>query len=305
MEPGVKERIEKAISENEILLFMKGTRTAPQCGFSARTVEVLGALTGVFATVDVLSHPEVREGIKEYSSWPTIPQLYVKGKFVGGADIVAEMFESGELHQLLGLASPDAAPPRVTLTDSAAAALASFIGDSAEVVLLEIDRDFQPALSIGPRPDSAIVSEDKGILVAMDRLSATRAEGLDIDYVDTKEGQAFKLNNPNEPPRVKPLTVAALKQKFDAGEEFRLIDVRRPDEWDTARIAGAELLDADLNEKLLELSPDTPLVFQCHHGHRSQRVAEQFVAAGFRQVYNLTGGIDAWSLEVDAKVPRY
>lgn len=305
MDPEVKQSIEKAISENEILLFMKGTRAAPQCGFSASTVEVLSALTPVFATVDVLSHPEVREGIKEFSSWPTIPQLYVRGKFVGGADIVAEMFESGELHQLLGLAPADTAPPKITVSDRAKEALLGFLADSGDVVLLEIDRDFQPALSLGPCPVAALVSEESGLRIAMDRLSATRAEGLSIDYVDTPEGSAFKLNNPNEPPRVKPLSVKALKQKLDSGEKLRLIDVRRPDEWETARISGAELLDADLNEALLELPKNTTLVFQCHHGHRSQRAAEQFVSAGFTQVYNLTGGIDAWSAEVDSAVPRY
>ena len=78
-----------------------------------------------------------------------------------------------------------------------------------------------------------------------------------------------------------------------------------PDEWATARIEGAELLDADLNEKLQELPKDTVLVFQCHHGHRSMRAAQQFTAVGFREVYNLTGGIDAWSSEIDSSVAKY
>jgi monothiol glutaredoxin len=171
--------------------------------------------------------------------------------------------------------------------------------------LLELDREFHPALSIGPKPETAIISEASGLRIAMDRLSATRADGIDIDYIETPNGAAFKVNNPNEPAKVKALAVTALKEKMDRKEPLRLIDVRRPDEWETARIEGAELLDSDLMDKILELPKDTMLVMQCHHGHRSQRAAEQLAERGFTEVYNLTGGIDAWSAQVDASVPRY
>lgn len=305
MDPQVKAQIQKAIEENEILLFMKGTRQAPSCGFSARTVEVLESLTTTFATVDVLSHPEIREGIKEFSSWPTIPQLYVRGKFIGGTDIIVDMYESGQLHTTLGAAEADATPPSITITDKAREAFAGFLAGTDEIVLLEISRDFQHALSIGPKPESGFICKVGDIEIALDRLSATRARGLEIDYVNTAEGAAFKLNNPNEPPKVKALSVAALKKKMDDGQKLRLIDVRRPDEWETARISGAELLDSDLSEELQLLPLDTMLVFQCHHGHRSQRAAEQFAQQGYREVYNLTGGIDAWSQQVDPSIPRY
>ena len=305
MDPRVKALIQKAIEENDILLFMKGTRSAPSCGFSARTVEVLESFVPSFTTVDVLAHPEVREAIKEFSSWPTIPQLYVRGTFVGGADIIAELYESGELHSLLGVNAEPEAPPSISMTEAARSAFIEFLGSSDEVVLLEIGRDYSHRLSIGPLPQSAVVSEVSGIQIAMDRLSASRADGLNIDYIKTTDGAAFKMNNPGEPAKVKALSVTALKKKLEHSAPLRLIDVRSPDEWEKARIPGAELLDADLHEQLMELPLDTMLVFQCHHGHRSQRAAEQFVAQGFREVYNLTGGIDAWSIEVDAGVPRY
>ncbi len=305
MNPKVETLIKNAIEKNDVLLFMKGTREAPSCGFSARTIEVLESLMNEFSTVDVLAHPEIREGIKEFSSWPTIPQLYVKGEFVGGADIIGEMYESGELQKSLGLAPDDAEPPKITITPSAQEALQGYIADSNEVVLLEIDSDFQPGLSIGPAPQMAILSKDKDITIALDRLSATRADGLVIDFIDTKEGKAFKLNNPNEPGKVKDLTVSGLQGKMERQEKLRLIDVRRPDEWDKARIEGAELLDSSLAEQLAELSKDTLLVFQCHHGHRSARAAEQYVQQGFKEVYNLVGGIDAWSQEIDPKISRY
>ena len=95
-------RIAEIVNKNEIVLFMKGTALFPQCGFSSRAIAILDHLGVAFETVDVLQDAEIRQGIKEYSDWPTIPQLYVKGEFVGGSDIMMEMFESGELQQLLG-----------------------------------------------------------------------------------------------------------------------------------------------------------------------------------------------------------
>ena len=96
-----KSRIDEIVGNNDIVLFMKGTELFPQCGFSSRAVAILDHLGAPYKTVDVLQDPEIRNGIKEYSDWPTIPQLYVKGEFVGGSDIMMEMFESGELQQLV------------------------------------------------------------------------------------------------------------------------------------------------------------------------------------------------------------
>ena len=97
MEQNTQEKIENIIKENEILLFMKGTPVMPQCGFSAAVVGVLSHMGVKFNSVNVLEDSEIREGIKEYSDWPTIPQLYVKNEFVGGCDIIREMHENGEL----------------------------------------------------------------------------------------------------------------------------------------------------------------------------------------------------------------
>ena len=95
------DRIEQLVKNNDVVLFMKGRALFPQCGFSSRAVAILDRLGVSYETVDVLQDQEVRQGIKEYSDWPTIPQLYVKGEFVGGSDIMMEMFESGELQQML------------------------------------------------------------------------------------------------------------------------------------------------------------------------------------------------------------
>ncbi len=95
------DRIDEIVRGNDIVLFMKGTELFPQCGFSSRAVAILEHLQVPFKTVDVLQDPDIRQGIKQYSDWPTIPQLYVKGEFVGGSDIMLEMFENGELKQLV------------------------------------------------------------------------------------------------------------------------------------------------------------------------------------------------------------
>ncbi len=104
MTPEVKARIEKLIQENKIMVFMKGSKLMPQCGFSNNVVQILNTLGVPFETYDILSDPEVRQEIKEYSDWPTIPQVYVNGEFLGGSDIMIELYQSGELQQQVEVA---------------------------------------------------------------------------------------------------------------------------------------------------------------------------------------------------------
>jgi monothiol glutaredoxin len=104
MTPELKEQIDNLVKQNKIVVFMKGTKLMPQCGFSNNVVQILNTLGVPFNTVDVLENSEIRQGIKEYSNWPTIPQLYVDGQFVGGSDILIEMYQSGELQQMVEVA---------------------------------------------------------------------------------------------------------------------------------------------------------------------------------------------------------
>ena len=108
----IRKFLEQAIAENEVMLFMKGTPDQPMCGFSARTVAILQSVGRPFAAVNILPDPRIRQELSGVSNWPTIPQLFIDGEFVGGCDIVTEMYESGELHQALGLenAPAEAAP---------------------------------------------------------------------------------------------------------------------------------------------------------------------------------------------------
>ena len=106
----VADRIRSEITENPVMLYMKGNAMFPQCGFSARVVQILSHLNVPFRTANVLEDMELREGVKQFSNWPTIPQLYVSGEFVGGCDIVTEMYETGELATTLGIVPPSDAP---------------------------------------------------------------------------------------------------------------------------------------------------------------------------------------------------
>ncbi|WP_414549995.1 Grx4 family monothiol glutaredoxin [Anabaena sp. CCY 0017] len=104
MTPETKERIDNLLQQNKIMVFMKGNKLMPQCGFSNNVVQILNTLAVPFETVDVLADSDIRQGIKEYSNWPTIPQVYIDGQFVGGSDILIELYQKGELQQLVEVA---------------------------------------------------------------------------------------------------------------------------------------------------------------------------------------------------------
>jgi monothiol glutaredoxin len=305
VDPTTQQSIKSTLSENPIVLFMKGTRNAPRCGFSAKVVQILDSLVDDYVTVDVLSDPAVRDGIKEYSAWPTIPQLYVKGEFVGGCDIVTELFDSGELQAKLGGSSEPPPTPTVTVSESAAKALSAALENPQEFVRLEVNAGFDHDLSVGPKQAGDIEIGVSGLTLLVDRASARRIDGVRIDAIETDDGLAFKIDNPNEPPRVRPVSPSELRAKLAQSTPPRVIDVRTKDEWAIAHIAGTRLYDDALAQELESADRDTELVFVCHYGTRSQQAAEHFLGKGFRKVNNLAGGIDAWTREVDPSLARY
>jgi monothiol glutaredoxin len=298
------QQIAELVSANRVVLFMKGTRRMPQCGFSSAVVQILDDLLPDYETVDVLRSPEIRDGIKLFSEWPTIPQLYVDRKFIGGCDIVREMNASGELQKLLNVEQRQPKIPTISVSDAAVNAFEKARADAGNDALrLEINAEFEHDLWFGPRADGDIEVRSNGVVVLLDRATARRADGLSIDYVDAPDG-GFKVKNPNESPSVKQLSATELKAMLDRNE-VTLFDVRPEEERTIARIALARPFDAAGQEYLFSLAPKTPIALHCHHGIRSQQAAQQLFEEGFRNVYNLTGGIDAWSRFVDPTVPRY
>lgn len=303
----LRNRISGLVAQNPVVLFMKGTRRAPQCGFSAQVVQILDELLPEYETVDVLSSAELRDGIKEFSQWPTIPQLFVNGEFVGGCDIVRALRESGELQQLLskpGVAPP---PPTIHVTDAALkafrGALAESVEGEAEVLHLKIDASFQNDLYFAPREPGTLELEIQGLHLFIDPNSARRANGMSIDFIDGPN-PGFKIDNPNQPATVKQLTPAELKELLDQNR-VTLFDVRPDHERALASIPQARSLDEAGQDYLFSLDRDAPIAFLCHHGMRSQNAAQQVLGEGFRNVYNVRGGIHAWSETVDRSVPQY
>jgi len=305
LSPDVRSRIEHLLAQHPVVLFMKGTRASPRCGFSAAAVGALDSVLDGYHDVDVLADPEIREGIKAYGDWPTIPQLYVRGELVGGSDIIQSMMNSGELHRMFGAPEPDRTPPAITLSEPAAAAIREALEDADDAVLhLSIDGRYQARFELRPAEGNEIVAHAGGIALHFDPASARRADGLEIGWAESVQGAGFVLNNPNAPAGVAPLSVQDLAARLHAGT-IRVLDVRPLADRMRVPFPAGTVLDQDTASRIAQLPKDTPLAFLCHHGNSSRNAAEHFRGLGFTKVYNVEGGIDAWSRQVDPSVPRY
>jgi len=302
----VRSRIESMIAGNDVVLFMKGTPQQPQCGFSATVTGILGGLVSDYATCNVLEDAEIREGIKAFSQWPTIPQLYINQEFVGGCDVIQQMYASGDLHATLGLEAEEVVAPEITISDAAAKAIESVRAQNPlAAVHLKIDANWNHEFSLNPASGFELVASSNGVDVHFDRDSAARANGLEVDMVEGSQGGGFSVSNPNAPPPVAQMEVEALKEKLDRNEPLELFDVREIHERERASIEGSKLLDQSMADYIDSLPKDTCLVFHCHTGVRSQQAADYFRVRGFTNTHNLVGGIDAWSDRVDSGVPKY
>lgn len=300
LDPATREHIEEVLKEHPVVLFMKGNRKQPMCGFSAATSRILNDLLPEYHTVDVLADPEIRAGIKEYGNWPTIPQLYVKGELVGGADIIGQMYASGELNALLGLPAPDRTPPVITITEKAADAIRDGISNAgAAVLFLDVDTGHNAHFRLADAGEHDIIATANGLEVHFDPGSARRAEGITIDWVDSVQGAGLTLRFPGAS-EVKPMTVAELKARLDAGT-ITLVDVRPAKGREKlAPLPQARILEVEGIAAIHALPKDTELAFICMQGISSKGVAEQFAAHGFEHVYNVEGGMTAWAEEIDA-----
>lgn len=299
-------RIDALAKSDRVVLFMKGSRTQPQCGFSSTVVGILDQYLPEYTTVDVLADPAIREGVKSYANWPTIPQLYIDGEFVGGCDIIREMDAQGDLVKSLGDAVQLPDPPSVTISDAAAEVFRQALSeaDESDRLRLRVDASFRHDLALDHKGPHDLELTSNGITLLVDAGTARRAEGLSIDYVE-QPSAGFKMDNPNAPPTVAQITPAEAKEIVQNEPNARFIDVRTPKERQMAMIEGTELLGQDNLAQLFALPKDTPMVFHCHHGQRSQQAALHFLQRGFTRVYNVVGGIDAWSRDVDPSVPQY
>jgi len=300
-----REKIEGLIQQNQVVLFMKGTPQAPMCGFSSKTVGLLDSIVSDYTSVDVLQDQDIREGIKTYGNWPTIPQLYIDGELVGGCDIVTAMFNSNELHEMLGVETPDRTPPEVSITDSAAEKIRQAMAGHEGIGLhFAIDAGWQSQFNVAPAEGHEIKVETNGITLYFDLASAQRARGAVIDWVESMQGEGITINLPLAPKPVNQLSVSDLKQQLD-NDSVILVDVRGSEERALASIEAARAMDGGTMQEIEGMPKDTALAFICHVGNRSQVAAEHFRKQGFTDVSNVAGGIDAWAKEIDSSVPQY
>lgn len=258
---------------------------------------ILDELTGGdYASFNVLEDETIREGIKDYGNWPTIPQLYIERELVGGCDIITEMYNAGELHGMLGLEKPDRTPPEIEITDAAAEKIRGFLeAYPGQHLHFTIGTDWNAQFQVGPRQGHEIEAESNGIGVLMDLASAQRARGARIDWAETLQGEGLKLDLPGAPAPVRQMTPAELQQRMNAGERILVIDTRAEADRHDRPLEFARPLDADLMAELNDGDPNLPLVFVCNVGESSQQYAEHYRKQGYREVYNLAGGAEALS----------
>jgi monothiol glutaredoxin len=300
-----REKIEGLVNGNRVVLFMKGTPEAPMCGFSSKTAGLLDSILEDYVSVDVLEDQDIREGIKVYGNWPTIPQLYIDGELAGGCDIVTAMFNSGELHDLLGVEQPDRTPPEVTITDAAAEKIREAMQGHEGVGLhFAIDAGFQSQFNVAPVEGHEIKVEANGITMLFDIASAQRARGAVIDWVSSMQGEGLTIHLPEAPAPVRQMSVSELKDELQSNSVI-LIDVRGTEERALATLEGARPISPETMQEIEAMPKDTALAFLCHLGTRSQVAAEHFRKNGYTNVANVVGGIDAWSKEIDSTVPTY
>jgi len=250
------ERLSAFVEQSTVFALVKGTPNQPMCGFSDGVMRILNTLGAPYATFNVLADPEIRSGAKTWDAnggWPTFPQIYVGGEFVGGFDIVEELYQKGELQDLVREAVEAKGPGPVH-------------GDESDVPTEDTSGHPTPASSIDV-PESA------------------RASGDGVE--DVQEISPKKVN-------------------LMGKDHFVLLDVRETDEYEHTHIEGAQLVPMPtIGERVDDLPKDANILCICRSGGRSRRVADFLVSRGFRHVFNLTGGTNAWSEQVDDSVLKY
>ena len=300
-----REKIDNLVKNNRVVLFLKGTPEAPMCGFSSKTIGLLDSVLDDYASVDVLEDSDIREGIKVYGNWPTIPQLYIDGELVGGCDIITAMFNNCELHDMLGVEAPDRTPPEVTITDAAAEKIReSMAGHEGIGLHFAIDAGWQSQFNLAPAEGHEIKVEANGITLLFDLASAQRARGVVVDWVTTMQGEGLTIHLPQAPKPVNQMSVTDLKTRLDNNSVI-LIDVRGAEEQKLASLEAARPMDHGTMQDIGAMPKETALAFICHVGNRSQVAAEHFRKQGFSNTSNVVGGINAWAKEIDPSVPTY
>jgi monothiol glutaredoxin len=242
------ERIQAFVDGSTLMLFVKGTPAQPQCGFSARVMDLFNRIGVPYATFNILEDPEIREGAKSFAQWPTFPQIYVGGEFVGGCDIVTQMFEAGELQAMVKETVDAKGPGRAHQLDD------------------------------------------------QQRQATASANALTVPAHAKASGEGVA-----EVKQIRPRKAALMGL-----DHFVLVDVRNPEELQVCALPGVNLIPlGEFGDRFDVIPKDANVLMVCRSGGRSQRAGEFLVSNGYRHVWNLDGGMLAWSDEVDSNVKKY
>lgn len=286
----LKNKLQAMVDSHDVVLFMKGDRQQPQCGFSARVVGILEDLEVDYQTFNVFSDPDIRSGMKDFSQWPTFPQLYFQQEFIGGCDIVTDMMQNGDLATMLGVTLEDVPAPSIQLSPSITQLFRESLEQHGGGIHLTVPKDFQYDIAIGPKQGNQMEVIVDGIPFYLTRGSAKRADGISLDFRDGDSGGVM-IDNPNEP------TFSDLDtQEFDTwlSETDNAKVYQIGTDADTLHPA-AVLLTASTHQEIRELSKDHPIAFICNHGVRSSQAAKSLAFQGYTNVINVMGGMAAWT----------
>lgn len=298
MTENINQRIEQLLEQHSVLLFMKGSPQSPMCGFSANTVKIIKELLNDdFSYFNVLEDNEMREGIKVYGQWPTIPQLYINKELIGGNDIITEMYHTGELQDLLGLEKPEKNPPQISISEKAKQHIKESLQNvENDKLFLSIDEEFNTQFSLEIPKGYEIICQFEGFNIYMNIGTAKRAEGIEIAWVDELEGSGLRIKNPNEPPQVNQISVQQYRQWLSSDKENpKVYDVRTEENFKQGTVDSATRLDNEAIAEIEKMPKDTALLFVCQIGQSSMGAAEFFRKKGFTNIYNLIGGYNAWN----------
>jgi monothiol glutaredoxin len=303
-----KEHVKELVEANRLIIFAKGTKDAPRCGFSARAMQVVGQFGKPFEVVDILSDPSIRPALVAHSEFPTSPQVFLNGELLGGSDIIFELSESGELERLIqsafeGVAVTPAAPAPVTISAAALAQLSSFKEDPSEFLRVEVQQQagghtYGLALEKQSSPTVDRSWTIGGLKTVISRSCDDLYDKLSVDWVENPEHQGFSVQEVGTPPQPTELDTEELRGLLSSGAKLRIVDVREDDEWAAGHIDGAlhlplSRIETEWQQHAFEASET--LIVYCAKGARSLR-ATQYLRAdkGLPGARSLRGGIGAF-----------
>ncbi|MDF1663027.1 MAG: Grx4 family monothiol glutaredoxin [Planctomycetota bacterium] len=306
-----KEAVKDVVTEDKIVVFAKGTKEVPRCGFSARAIQVVQSAGKPFKVVDILSDPSIRPALVAFSSWPTTPQVYLDGEFLGGSDIILELHESGELQKKIANSYGEEYKEvqdnqRVEVTDEAVKMVKEFMETDADFLRLSVQvkegaRAYSLELDSHTSAATDLKWKVKGLTVIVAKTMSELFEKLEVSWVNKDGNEGFAVKEIGNPPALPvPIDIdkadlARLMRSEIKEGKLWIVDVREDDEWKSGHGEEAVHLPLSRLEKVWKdagFDPKDTLVFYCAAGKRSLSAANHFRhKLGYPNTRSLVGGI--------------